>query len=164
MSRRRQDAVGLSASELRFLAFLITKAFSSLSYEHRLSVGRNSVGHIVGTRFPADSSPVITLNFDCPTWPEFEVVDLNDQARRVDFSRSRHIPDVRDVWRQDWSFQADGPAEDASLQFPVLAFVPRTWEAPQLMAIVLTLRDTVSDRQGSGVEGSDVEHRWIYYN
>lgn len=120
---------------------------------------------MIGTRFSASSSPVITLNFDCPTWPQFEIVDLNDEARRANFSKSRNIPDVRDVWRQDWSFQADGPADDAKCyQFPVLALMPRTWEIPQLMAMVVAIRVPVDEHQESDVKGRDVEHRWIYYN
>lgn len=157
------DVVGLSAPDMKFLAFLITKSFSSLSSIDRMSVGRNSLGHLIGARFTANSNPVITLHFDSPDWPLFEIVDLNDEAGMVVFSKSRNILGVRDVWRRDWSFQADGPAESGSLQFPVLAFVPRTWEAPQLMALVLTVRGAINDRQDGGVEGSDVEHRWLYY-
>ncbi|KZP21313.1 hypothetical protein FIBSPDRAFT_1044259 [Athelia psychrophila] len=164
MSRGRQDAVGLSAPDLRFLAFLITKSVLSITYEDRLSVVRNSVGHIIGTRFPANSNPVVALDYDCPEWPGFRIVDLNDEARMLSFSQLNNIPDIRDVWWQGWSFQADNPVEDAKFhQIPVLALVPRTWETPQTMALVVTIRGTVDEYRDIHVKSRDVEHRWIYY-
>lgn len=147
------DAVGLSAPDLRFLAFLITKSVQSVSSENRLSVMRNSVGHIIGTRFPANSSPVMALQFDgaCPTTPNLAIFDLNDEASRVNFSKSRNIPDIRDVWRHGWSLQAEGPEEDKCYQFPVLLLVPRTWEILQLMAMVVTTRVPVDKHPDSDV-------------